>query len=123
MNLIKSKVFGFFMSMFFLTFLYPWDMAQAQGGRYEGWHMGPDMMGGWGMGWFGGIFMLVFWILILVGLVFAIRWLVQATSKKGDSGQQGSRAIEILKERYARGEIDKVQFEDMKRDLANSSGR
>jgi putative membrane protein len=85
--------------------------------------MGPDMMGGWGMGWFGGIFMLVFWILILVGLVFVIRWLVQATSKKGDSGQHGSRAMEILKERYARGEIDKAQFEDMKRDLANSSGR
>jgi putative membrane protein len=75
------------------------------------------------MGWFGGIFMIVFWILILVGLVFVIRWLIQATGKKGESGQRGSRAMEILRERYARGEIDKVQFEDMKRDLANSSGR
>ena len=85
--------------------------------------MGPGMMGGgWGMGWFGGIFMIVFWILILVGLVFVIKWLVQATAKEGPSGQSGSRAMEILKERYARGEIDKAQFEDMKRDLVNSSG-
>lgn len=83
--------------------------------------MGPGMMGNWGMGWFGGIFMIVFWILILVGLVFVIRWLVQATGKKGDSGQRGSRAMEILKERYARGEIDKAQFESMKRDLADES--
>ena len=93
--------------------------ALAQGGRYEGWHMGPGMMGEWGMGWFGGIFMIIFWILILVGLAFVIRWLFQATSKKGDGGQSGSRAIDILKERYARGEIDKAQFEDMKRDLAD----
>ena len=93
--------------------------ALAQGGRYEGWHMGPGMMGDWGMGWFGGIFMIVFWILILVGLVFVIRWLVQTTGKGGHGGQSGSRASDILKERYARGEIDKAQFEAMKRDLSD----
>lgn len=93
--------------------------ASAQGGRYGDWQMGPGMMGGWGMGWFGGIFMIVFWILILVGLVFVIRWLVQTTGKGGHSGQSGSRAIDILKERYARGEIDRTQFEAMKRDLAD----
>jgi len=123
MNSIKSKVFGFFIVMFFMVFLYPWNMALAQGGRYEDWHMGPGMMGNWGMGWFGGIFMIVFWILILVGLVFVIRWLIQATSKGGPNPQSESRAMDILKERYARGEIDKAQFEDMKRDLANSSVR
>ena len=106
-----------------LSLLSPNAEALAQGGRYEGWHMGPGMMGNWGMGWFGGIFMIVFGVLILVGLVFVIRWLFQATSKKGDSGQQGSRAIDILKERYARGEIDKTQFEGMKRDLADESYR
>jgi putative membrane protein len=90
----------------------------AQRGQNGDWHMGPGMMGDWGMGWFGGIFMIVFWILILVGLVFVIRWLLQATGKKGDSGQRGSQAIDILKERYARGEIDKAQFDSMKRDLA-----
>jgi len=105
--------------MFFILGLYPIAIASAQQGRYDG----PGMMGGWGMGWFGGIFMVVFWILILVGFVFGIRWLLQATSKKEDSQQHGSQAIDILKERYARGEIDKAQFEAMKRDLADESYR
>ena len=121
MNRVNFKGFGFLLVLFFLILLHPLNAAQAQYGRYGNWQMGPDMMGGWGMGWFGGIFMIVFWILILVGLVFAIRWLVQATGKKGDSGPRGSRAMEILKERYARGEIDKAQFEAMKRDLADES--
>jgi hypothetical protein len=34
------------------------DPALAQSGRYKGWHMGRGMMGGWGLGWFGGIFII-----------------------------------------------------------------
>ena len=117
MNSIKSKVLGLFASLLLMISLYPWNMALAQGGRYEDWHMGPGMMGYWGMGWFGGIFMIVFWILILVGLVFVIRWLVQATGKGAHSAQSGSRAMDILKERYARGEIDREEFEQRRRDL------
>ena len=109
--------------MFFLLGLYPISSAFAHQGKYGDWHMGPGMMGSWGMGWFGGNFMIIFWILILVGLVFVIRWLVQTTGKKGDTDQRGSRAMEILKERYARGEIDKTQFETMKHDLADDSYR
>ncbi len=119
--MVSKTAFRFRMATIVLWVLgiFPLSAAFAQEGRYHGWNMGPDMMGSWGMGWFGGIFMVVFWILILVGLVFVIRWLVLATSKKGDSGQPTSRAIDILKERYARGEIDKAQFETMKRDLAD----
>lgn len=94
--------------------------ARGQYGRpYGGWHMGPGMMDGWGMGWFGMIFNIAFWILILVGLVFLIRWLVHAGRDRSGSvsGGGGSRALEILKERYARGEIDKPQYESMKKDL------
>jgi putative membrane protein len=123
MNSIKSKVLGLFASLLLMISLYPWNMALAQGGRYEDWHTGPGMMGNWNMGWFGGIFMVVFWILIVVGLVSVIKWLVQATGNRRRGDQSGSRAMDILKERYARGEIDKVQFEDMKRDLANASLR
>jgi putative membrane protein len=102
-----------------LTFsmFYPWTAALAQSGRYGDWHMGPGMMQGWGMGWFGGIFMIVFWILILVGLVLVIKWLIQTTSRGKVEGNTGSRAMEILKERYARGEIDKAEFEEKKKYL------
>jgi putative membrane protein len=93
--------------------------ALAQWGNRQGgnWQMGPGMMGGWGGGWFGGIFMIIFWILILAALVFLIKWLVQS-SKRGDtSAAGGNRALDILKERYARGEITKSEFESMKTDL------
>lgn len=93
-------------------------LALAQwGGGYRDWHMGPGMMGGWGMGWFGMIFMLLFWILVIVGLIFLIRWLIQTTRKGADAHNGGSRALNILKERYARGEINKEEFEEKKRDL------
>ena len=92
--------------------------ALAQWRGYGDWHMGPGMVGGWGMGWFGGIFMLVFWVLVIMGLIFLIKWLIQST--KGESGRllsNSSRALEILKERYARGDIDKQEFEEKKKDL------
>ena len=88
------------------------------GGGYGGWGMGPGMMGGYGMGWFGGILMIVFWILILVGLIFLIKWLIQSTSRDRTTGSGGNRALEILKERYAKSEIDKEEFESKKKDLS-----
>lgn len=95
----------------------------AEPGRSEGWHMGlgSGMMGGWGMGGFGGFFMMVFWILIIIGLIFMVKWLVQTKENGREGVKAGSRAIEILKKRYASGEIDKSQFETMKRDLADKS--
>jgi putative membrane protein len=80
--------------------------------------MNYNMMGNWGMGWFGMIFMMIFWVLVIVGMVFLIKWLIQTTSMGKAAEQTGSRAVEILKERYARGEIDKVEFEAKKKDLA-----
>jgi putative membrane protein len=82
--------------------------------RGYGWGHGPWMMGGYGMGWFGGIFMVIFWIAVVIGFVFLIRWLVQST--RGGAGSTES-ALEILKQRYAKGEIDKKEFEQKKKDL------
>jgi len=90
------------------------NLALAQGGY---WGMGPGMMGGWGMGWFGGIFMMLFWVLIIIALVFFIRWLVRTSDNRADKGMSQSRALEILKERYARGEIDTEEFEQRRRPL------
>ena len=108
-----KRVFSFF---FILSLLLPLNAAWAQQGNYGGWHMGPGMMGGWGMGWFGMIFMIVFWGLVIVALIFLIKWL--AGSARGDIQRPGKpTAMDILKERYARGEIDKTEFEEKKKDL------
>ena len=62
--------------------------------------------------------MIIFWVLVVVGLVFLIKWLIQTTGSGKIDLRTGSRAIEILKERYARGEIDKTEFEARKKDLS-----
>jgi putative membrane protein len=86
--------------------------APAQPGRYGGGMMGPGYHGFWGMGWLG----LLFWGLVLVAVVLAIRWLWQAGRGK-DSADGTRRAMDILSERYARGEIGKEEFERMKKDI------
>jgi putative membrane protein len=93
--------------------------AFAQQGGYGGYHMGSGMMGEWGMGWFGGIFMIIFWIFIIVGVVFLIKWLVHSPKGHSSPGRTdtSSSALDILKERYARGEINKQEFEEKKKDL------
>ena len=73
---------------------------------------GNPMMGYSGWGGFGWIFMIVFWVLIILGVVALVRYL-------GRSGQQQEHRtpLDILKERYARGEINKKEFEEKKKDL------
>jgi putative membrane protein len=94
-----------------------WAYAQQRGG-FGSWGMGSGMAGGYGMGLFGSIFMVGFWVLILAGLFLVVKWLVKG-ARGGHVGpmQSGSGALEILEERYARGEIDRVEFEQKKRDL------
>ena len=112
-----QKGFMWFLAVLVLSNLYL-RPTLAQSGRYGNWHMGRWMTGGWGVGWFGMLFNLLFWGLIIVGLVFLIRWLIQTTIDKDQSGVNlGSNAMEILKERYARGEINRDEFESMKKDL------
>ena len=61
------------------------------------------------------LMMLLFWGLVICGLVLGIRWLVR---QGGDD--RPDRAVEILRERYARGEISKEEFEARRHDLAAS---
>ena len=71
--------------------------------------------GGWGMG-FGWIFMILFWALVILGILALARWLF-SPGGSGGSGGSGRAPLDILKERYARGEINREQYEQMRRDL------
>jgi len=71
------------------------------------------MMFMWGAGGLAMmLMMLVFWGLVIAGLIVGLRWLI----RQGRSGGR-DEALEILRQRYARGEIDKQEFEARKRDL------
>lgn len=68
----------------------------------------------WGM---RGLHMGVGWILILVVVAVVVWLLVRAPLSASSSGAERPDALDILKERYARGEIDREEFEQKKRDL------
>jgi putative membrane protein len=87
------------------------NVAAAQE-RPWAWGMHP-MMWGWGAWGFGVmVMMFFFWALVIAGLVLGIRWLV----RQGDE-PRADRALQILRERYARGEIGKEEFDAKQRDL------
>jgi putative membrane protein len=73
-------------------------------------------MNGWSMMSPGmWIFMLLFWGLVIVGIVSIIRWLVGRGQRQDRS--QSETPLEILQKRYARGEIEREEYERMKKDL------
>ncbi len=76
--------------------------------------MDGSVMGG-GMGiW--TLFGMIFWIVLIVGVVLLVIWFIQRAAGGGTS-KTGESALEILKKRYARGEISKEEFEEKKRDI------
>lgn len=66
---------------------------------------------------FGGIFMLVFWVLVVVLVVWSIHELSGKHHHDHHYGNSANRALEILKERYAKGEVSKEEFESKKKDI------
>ncbi len=88
-------------------------LAQQQGPGY-----GPHMWdGGWHGWFFGPIMMIVFIAVAVVVVVLLVRWL-GSPGHGGTQHQLPSKApLDILNERFARGEIDKEEFEERRRIL------
>lgn len=77
--------------------------------------------GGWGvenmMGWLGGgIMMVLFWAAVIIFIV----WAVKEIGGKNHEKPNSNSALVLLKERYAKGEINKQEFEEKKKDLVSS---
>ncbi len=81
---------------------------------------GGGMMNGFGgFGLFGGLIGLIFNLGILVGFVWLIVWAVKQFTKTGHSNETSNSQSprEVLQTRYARGEINREQYQQMLQDL------
>lgn len=74
--------------------------------------------GGWGWGWMigGWAMMVVFWGLVILGIVALVRYLGSGTIPTGSA--RAETPLEIVRRRYAAGEVTREQFEQVKRDVA-----
>ena len=83
--------------------------------------MWPNMMGGLfggGLGIAGMILSFIFTALFIAGIIILIIWLVKRVNSSGLGQASNNDAIEILKKRYAKGEINKKEFESLKKDIS-----
>jgi putative membrane protein len=60
------------------------------------------------------LWMVGFWVLVIAGVVLLVKWIGSASDR---SGRLRETALEVLKKRYAKGEIGREEFEQKKRDL------
>lgn len=84
--------------------------AQTNDGTYWYMHNGWGHMMGWGWGWFGGLGMLLFWVVIIALAVVLLRGRGPVQTRPDP--------LDILKERFARGEISKEEYEERRKILS-----
>lgn len=80
---------------------------------------GPGMMGGYfgGLGILWMIIMFIFIAAFIVGIILLIVWAVRRSSYHMGNEPQKSSSMEVLKERYAKGDITKDEYEKIKKDI------
>ncbi len=86
----------------------------------RGYFDGVDRFSRVGYGMFGGQFMwvgILLHILLVIGVILLIIWIVRRLTNPKKVNVESSTAIEIIKERYAKGEITKEEFENLRKDL------
>ena len=88
--------------------------AQQQTPQFYGPHMWSSGWHGW---FFGPIMMIVFIAVAVVVVVLLVRWLGAGSHGSAPHAPAGKTPLDILKERFARGEIDKEEFEERRRVL------
>jgi len=80
------------------------------------------MMGGWGYGGYGPIGMII-WLVFLVAIVGGVVWFFRRSQQQQGQPPQlptaRSRGLDVLEERYARGEIEREEYLQKKRDLSD----
>lgn len=79
-------------------------------------YLGQNSIGWAGFGLLGFILMILFWALIIAAIVAFVRWLIHPTRREF-KGSGEKTALDILKERYAKGEIDKKEYEEKMKDI------
>jgi len=78
------------------------------------WGMGYHHMMGGGM----GIVMIIFWVVLIGAFVLLVSGAINGIRGSQQNDDDLQKPLEILKQRYARGEIDKAEYEDKRRSLS-----
>ena len=95
-------------------FLVTPSLAQSRG-DIDSW---GSPMWGWGHMMFGGVMMIVFWGGIILLVVLLVRSF--GSSKLGDfNASTPATPLDILKERFAKGEIDKTEYDERRKILSD----
>jgi len=109
---MKSRILAMAGAIFLATSGFSWAQVQEPGYGYHamGW-------GGWGM-IFGPLMMIAVIAGIVAAIVLTVRWLGGGSPSAPMATQSvGRAALDILRERFAKGEIDKAEFEERRRVL------
>jgi putative membrane protein len=100
--------------------LFAFNIASAWAQQSRGDYYGSHMM--WNGGWYGMIFwpflMIIFIGITVAVVVLIVRWLGGSTPGRGSSTSSAKDPHDILKERFARGEIEKEEYEERRQVLS-----